>query len=160
MNTALDIRGERHKALWDAQVKAEGLFKEIDARKLVRAGISERQLNQEVYDLAFEMYGIKKYWHKRIVRAGKNTLCPYKENPPDLIIQPHDIMFFDFGPVFEDWEADLGKTYVLGDDPKKLKLKHDIEECWYLGKNFFDTCQDITGSRLFEYVSLLARDRG
>ena len=40
-----------------------------------------------------------------------------------LVIQEGDILFFDFHPVFEGWEADLGRTYVLGNDPLKLKDK-------------------------------------
>lgn len=99
--------------LIEAERKAEVLFDEIEKRGLVQVGKSEKQLNTEVFELAFELFGIKKYWHKRIVRAGKNTLLPYRENPPDLILKKDDILFFDFGPVFEDWEADVGKTYVL-----------------------------------------------
>ena len=97
---------------------------------------SEHQLNTEVFNLAFELFGIKKYWHKRIVRAGKNTLFPYKENPPDLILKSNDVVFFDFGPVFENWEADIGKTFVLGANPQMLKLKQDVESTfWYIHKN-------------------------
>jgi hypothetical protein len=32
-------------------------------------------------------------------------------------------LFFDFGPIFEDWEADFGRTFVIGNDPIKHKLK-------------------------------------
>ena len=39
------------------------------------------------------------------------------------MINENDILFLDFGPIFEDWEADYGRTYVLGKDPLKLKLK-------------------------------------
>ena len=30
-----------------------------------------------------------------------------------------DILFLDLGPIFAEWEADFGRTYVLGDDPVK-----------------------------------------
>jgi Xaa-Pro dipeptidase len=43
-------------------------------------------------------------------------------NPPDRVIDPDDIAFADFGPIFEDFEADLGRTYVLGTDPVKHRL--------------------------------------
>ena len=116
--------------LIEAEVKALQLFREIESRELIIAGKSEHQLNTEVFNLAFELFGIKKYWHKRIVRAGKNTLFPYKENPPDLILKSNDVVFFDFGPVFENWEADIGKTFVLGTNPQMLKLKQDVEHAW------------------------------
>jgi hypothetical protein len=51
---------------------------------------------------------------------------PYAEDPPDLIIGADDILFLDLGPVFEDREADFGRTFVLGDDPQKCKLRDKV----------------------------------
>jgi Xaa-Pro dipeptidase len=103
--------------LIEAEEKAAELFQIAEGRGLIRAGKTERQLNEEIFALAKELFGIEKYWHKRIIRSGPNTLEPYNENPPDLVIQENDILFFDFGPIFEDWEADFGRTYVIGNDP-------------------------------------------
>jgi len=143
-----------------AEKKAAELFEEIENRELIIAGKSEKQLNTEIFNLAFELYGIKKYWHKRIIRAGKNTLKPYKENPEDLIIQEDDILFIDFGPIFDEWEADFGRTYVLGNNTLKHKLKQDIELAWQDCKNFYDTQQEITGAQLFNYAVLTAKKYG
>jgi Xaa-Pro dipeptidase len=151
---------ERHRLLRDAETKAQLLFDTAEARGLIRAGINEKALNEELYQLAFEMFGIKKYWHKRIVRAGSNTLMPYRENPPDLVIKDDDIIFFDFGPVFEDWEADFGRTYVLGTDPVKLRIKNDIETAWYEGKRYFDSQPEITGSEFYQFITGLASKFG
>ncbi len=139
-----------------AQTKAEKLFHEIEARGLIRAGISESKLNEDIYALAKEMYGIETYWHKRIVRAGKNTLQPYAENPPDLLIGADDILFLDLGPVFETWEADFGRTFVLGSDPLKHKLQKDVGEAFAEGKRHFEGSPNITGSELFSYAQSLA----
>jgi Xaa-Pro dipeptidase len=154
------MKSEKHHALREAETKATQLFKTVEDRGYISAGKTETDLNTQVYETAFELFGIKKYWHKRIVRAGKNTLLPYRENPPNLKIKDNDILFFDFGPVFEDMEADFGRTYVLGDDEKKLKLKNDIESAWYLGKMWFDVHPNCTGKELFTYVSGLAADFG
>lgn len=78
-----------------------------------RAGQSERQLSDAIHALAGELYGLERHWHKRIVRAAENTLCPYRERPADRLIEADDILFVDFDPVFEEWEADIGGTYVL-----------------------------------------------
>ena len=86
------------KLLWAENVAIQ-LFKSVEDRNLIAAGKSEQQLNAEVFKLAYELFGIEKHWHKRIVRSGANTLLPYKENPPDLVIQENDILFFDFGPI-------------------------------------------------------------
>jgi Xaa-Pro dipeptidase len=101
-----ELEETRATELLEAQSKAERLFHEIDARGLIRPAITESTLNADIYELAREMYGITTYWHKRIVRAGKNTLLPYAENPPDLTIETDDLLFLDVGPVFEHWEAD------------------------------------------------------
>jgi Xaa-Pro aminopeptidase len=160
MDTASSNKSDRHRLLREAEVKAIKLFEEVERRALIRAGITEKTLNTEVYQLAFEMYGIKKYWHKRIVRAGPNTLHPYRENPPDLLISEDDILFFDFGPVFEDWEADFGRTFVLGNDPHKLKIQSEIEEAWYNGKTHFNNSPDITGAELYSFILEMTTSRG
>lgn len=152
---------ERILNLIEAERKAEILYKEIENRSLITEGKTEHQLNTEVFNLAFELFGIKKFWHKRIVRSGRNTLLPYKENPINLTIQKDDILFFDFGPVFENWEADVGKTFVLGNNQKKLKLKRDVELAWKEGKEYYDQNKDkLTGADFYQYTKKLATKYG
>ncbi|UYQ95047.1 aminopeptidase P family protein [Chitinophaga horti] len=146
--------------LKDAQQKAEELFEEAARRGLLCAGQTEKDLNSRMYELAFELFGIHKYWHKRIVRAGINTLEPYDENPPNLMIREDDILFLDFGPVFEDWEADLGRTFVLGNNAEKLRLTRDIEEAWQRGCEYLHTHPHITGAEFYQYSVELARSYG
>jgi Xaa-Pro dipeptidase len=150
----------RITALLDAQSKAQRLFAEVEKQDLIRPGRSETEINESIYALAQSMYGITRYWHKRIVRAGRNTLQPYDENPPDLKVSEDDVIFLDLGPVFEDWEADFGRTYVTGSDPLKLKLCRDIEEAFASGKKYFWEHQDITGAELYRYAQVLAEQAG
>ncbi len=141
-----------------AEKQAIELFDEIEKRGLVQAGKTEKELNSEVYDLAKELFSIQKYWHKRIVRSGRNTLLPYRENPPILTLKEDDIVFFDFGPVFEEWEADIGRTYIVGNDPYKSKLKNDVEAAWQEGRAFYlDHKDTITGAEFYEYTNQLAK---
>jgi len=151
---------QRASELLQAQAKAEALFHAVELRGLIRPGITEKTLNSEIYALAQEMYGISTYWHKRIVRAGRNTLLPYDENPPDLTLQQDDILFLDLGPVFEQWEADFGRTFVLGSDPLKLKMRQDIEAAFADGKQYFHQHPEITSSELFSYAVSLAEKYG
>jgi Xaa-Pro aminopeptidase len=149
------------EALQEAERKAQILFDEIQNRGLISPEKTERQLNEEIYQLAFDLFSIDKYWHKRIVRAGANTLLPYKENPQDLKIQEDDILFLDFGPVFEDWEADVGKTYVLGNDPNKIKLQKEVELAWHEGKAFYDKNKmELTAADLYNFTTALAEKYG
>lgn len=154
----------KHLATWsklqEAEEKAKLLFQEIENHQLIRAGKSESQVSSEIVELAKLKLGIELFWHKRIVRAGKNTLFPYKENPLDLIIQEDDILFLDLGPVFEEWEADFGKTYVMGADPAKLKLKKDIELAWHKLTNKIQCLSTVTAADVYWMVVEEATQNG
>lgn len=143
-----------------AQSKAEQLFREVEERGLIRAGVTESQLNQEIYELAKELFGISTYWHKRIVRAGANTLLPYADNPPDHTIGEDDILFLDLGPVFEEYEADFGRTFVIGSDAAKLKMRDDVGKAFAEGKHFFEETPEITADQLYAYAVGLAERYG
>jgi len=143
-----------------AEQIAVQLFDEAAKRNLIVAGKSEEELNKDIFNLALEMFGIEKHWHKRIVRSGANTLQPYNENPPNKILEEDDILFFDFGPIIENWEADLGRTYVIGNNPIKLKLKNDIEKAWNETKEWFDKQIELKASDLFQYAVQKAKDFG
>ena len=146
--------------LKEAQNKAYKLFSEIDQRNLVQAGKTEKDLSNEVFALAKELFCIEKYWHKRIVRTGQNTLCTYSDNPPNLTVREDDILFFDFGPIFEGFEADFGMTYVLGNSTEKLKLKDDLETIFQRGKDIYRASPDMTGADFFSQIKQLSEDYG
>src|SRR5688500_3764631 len=112
----------REAQLRAAQARGVALFHAVEARGVVRPGLLESEASDAVHDLAAEAFGVTEHWHKRIIRSGPNTLEPYREDPPDRAIDADDIVFADFGPVFTGWEADVGRTWVLGDDPVKHRL--------------------------------------
>ncbi len=136
------------------------LFDAVEKSNLIIPGKSEAQLSAEVCDLAAEKFGIKDHWHKKIVRTGKNTLCIYPDNPPDEIIQDDDIVILDFGPIVDGYEADLGRTYVLGNNAGKLKIKNDVEKAWYETKDWCSKQTSLKSSDLFQYVVEKATEYG
>jgi Xaa-Pro aminopeptidase len=150
----------RARGLVEAEAKAEALFEEVVRRGLIAPGRWESQVSDNVRDLAADLFGTRRHWHRRIVRSGPNTLQPYRENPPDRAIETDDIVFLDFGPVFEQWEADFGRTYVLGDDPAKLALRDDLPRIWAAGRRHFEDTPDITGAQLYAHVVGLAEAAG
>jgi Xaa-Pro aminopeptidase len=150
---------ERAAGLLMAQDSADRLFAEI-ARDLIRPGISESALDREIFELAKSQYGVARHWHKRVVRSGPNTLKQYAEDPSDLTIREDDILFVDLGPVFHAWEADFGRTFVLGSDPAKLKLLDDLERVFAAGKAHFNANPDIQADALYAHVVGLARQAG
>ncbi len=142
----------RVQRLLDAQARAAQLFDEIERRAMIRPGVSERQLSDEINHLAAQLLGVTRHWHRRIVRAGENTLQPFSERPPDRVVAEGDIVFLDLGPIFEEWEADFGRTYVLSDDPDKEAVRDALPRVWEAGRDYFDSRPDVTGAELFDFV--------
>ena len=104
------IMNETAQNLFLSEQKAKELFKAIEDRGLITPGKMESQLSDEIVQIAKEDFGVENHWGKKIVRTGINTLQQYIADPQDLMIQNGDILFFDFHPVFDGWEADLGRT--------------------------------------------------
>ncbi len=151
---------EARKRLEEAELKAKELFDYIDRNGYIKAGKSERELCDEIVQIGIDQFGITQHWHKKIVRAGLNTLQPFIADPPDRIIQADDIVFFDFHPILDGWEADLGRTYILDEDPLKWRIKRDIEAAWQEAYDWYFKQDKLTGAEFFRYVEQLTRRYG
>ena len=148
------------QSLLEAQDKAAGLFAEVVEGGLIRPGKLESELSREIHELARERYGLRRHWHKRIVRAGPNTLLTYHDDCEDRRIGEDDLVYLDFGPVFDAWEADYGRTYALGTDPVKHRLVADIGAAFKQGKRLFEQTPKLTAGELYDYVVALAGQVG
>ena len=160
MAGVIEDEGVRAARLLDAQAKAAELFAAIEPRGIIVPGVREIEASNAIRDLAAEMFGVDRHWHKRIVRAGPNTLEPYRQNPPDRVIGADDIVFCDFGPIFEEWEADFGRTYVLGHDPVKIRLRDALPVMFDRGRRFFEEHEDVSGEQLYAHMVSLAGEAG
>jgi Xaa-Pro dipeptidase len=147
-------------ALLEAQGKAEELFAAVVTDDLITPGKLESELSAEIHALVQRRFGVRRHWHKRIARAGPNTVTTYYEDPPDRQIAQDDVVYLDFGPVFEAWEADFGRSYALGPDPAKHKLVKDIEVAFHRGKTHFKQHPDLTCGELYDFVAALAVEAG
>ena len=147
---------ERARRLVEVEKMAIELFDETGRRGLIEPGATEKQVSDRIRDLGAELFDTDRHWHKRVVRSGTNTLQPYAENPPDRTIGADDIVFCDFGPLYEEWEADFGRTFVLGQDPVKLRLRDDLATVFAAGRAFFEADPEMTGERLHAEVTRLA----
>jgi Xaa-Pro aminopeptidase len=143
-----------------AQQQAKALFAAAEESGLIVPGKTESKLSEEIVALAKDVFGIESYWHKKIVRTGINTLQAFISNPPDLVIKPDDILFLDFGPIINGYEADLGRTYVLGNDLLKLKIKMDVELAWQEARDWYFQQSELTGAEFFNYLTALAKQYG
>lgn len=163
MSTPSEPEAVRVTRLLEAQTKAAELFDEIERRGMIRAGVGERALSDEINELAAALFGVSRHWHKRVVRAGCNTLQPFHADPPDRVIGADDIVFCDLGPIFAAWEADFGRTFVLGGadaDPAKLALRDALPRVWRAGRAFFDAQPEVTGAQLYAHMVALAEAEG
>lgn len=148
------------QALLEAQNKAEALFEAVVDGGLIQAGKLESELSADIYDLAAERFGVRRHWHKRIVRAGSNTLLGYHEDSTERRIEADDVVFLDLGPVFDTWEADFGRTYALGSDPHKHRLVSDIGFAFQRGKELYEKTPGLTTGQLYDFVAGLATTAG
>jgi Xaa-Pro aminopeptidase len=152
--------GPREQSLWEAQQKAEALFATVVERGLIAPGALESQVSKGVHELARDLFGVKRHWHRKVVRSGPNTLLGYYDEVPDRRLEADDIVYLDFGPVFNKWEADLGRSYALGSDPRKHQLVADIMEAFRLGQACYESTPTLTCGELYDYVASLAPPRG
>lgn len=142
----------RLAALLAAEDRALALLEMIEARGLIRPGRSEREIEQDIRGIARDAFGVERDWHKRIVRAGPNTLAIAADNPPIVTVQPDDIVFVDLGPVFGTWEADVGQSYAVGDDPAKQALVAKLPRQFAAIAQRLAAEPDITGAALYAYA--------
>ena len=147
-------------ALLAAQAQAAALFDEVAGSGLIRAGVLESELSREVFELAARRYGVRRHWHHRVVRCGPNTLLSYYDRPADRRLAEDDVVYLDFGPVFNAWEADFGRSYVLGDDARKHQLVADIGATFRRGRELYLNRPDVTAGELYDFVEAEARRLG
>lgn len=159
MNGA-EVEEGRRTALMAAERRALKLFEAIETAGFIRADRTEREVEQDIYALAERRFGVETHWHKRIVRAGINSLTTASDNPPVRTIDPDDLVYVDLGPVFEDWEADIGRTHALGSDPAKMALVASLETVFDRVQRHYHGSPDITGAELYAFAREAAGDAG
>jgi Xaa-Pro dipeptidase len=150
----------RRAALEAAEKKALSLFDAIEEAGLVAPGRSEQAVEEDIYALALKHFGVEQHWHRRIVRSGLNTLTIANDYPPVRTIEPGDTVYVDLGPVFEEWEADIGRTYVLGDNPDKKRLVADLPRVFERVQAHYRASPGITGAELYAFAQKAAADAG
>ena len=152
------------QALTAAERRGLALLGAIEAAGIVAAGRSEIEIERDIFTIASRDFGVTDHWHDRVVRAGINTLCVAGEEAPDRIVAEDDIVFLDLGPVFADgkgdWEADVGRSYAIGNDPEKHRLVADLEIIFDTMVRRFDADPAITGAQFYTAAHEEAEARG
>jgi Xaa-Pro aminopeptidase len=142
----------RRAALEAAQARALTLFDAIEAAGLLRAGRTEAEVAEDIRALAERQLGVTQHWHRQIVRAGPNTLTTAADYPDVRTIAADDTVYIDLGPVFEAWEADIGRTYALGDDPERRRLVADLPRVFDRVQAHYRATPAVTGAELYAFA--------
>ncbi len=150
----------RKQMLLQAQENARRLLSLIEENNYIKVGASEQEISEQIFELARKEFGVTKHWHKRIVRAGINSVLTFKADPENRIIEMNDLVYVDLGPVFEEFEGDIGKTYLIGTDVKKQKLIEDLENIFNQGKAHYLNNPDQSGADLYNFVVQQAQAAG
>lgn len=150
----------RFDQLVAAEDRALDMLRAIEASGAVAAGRRESEVDADIAALAERDFGVSRHWHKRLVRTGANTLCVFADNPDERTIEANDTIYLDLGPVFEEWEADIGQTYALGDDPARNALVAALPEVFEETRAHANANPDITGAELYALACKSAEQRG
>jgi Xaa-Pro aminopeptidase len=150
----------RRANLEDAEAKGLALFDAVESAGFVRPGRTESEVTNDIFALAREKFGVLRHWHKRIVRTGPNTVKIYSEDPPDRTITADDTVYLDFGPVFGEWQADIGRSYAMGTDAEKRRLVADLSRIFDIVQAHYHATPEITGAELYAYGQKIAREAG
>ena len=156
----MDAERSRWIALIGAEDRAFELLHAIEESGLIAPGRSEAEVNRAIARIAERDFGITRNWHKRIVRSGANTVCVFSDNPADRVIEADDIVYLDLGPVFEEWEADVGRSYVVGSDPARHALVAALPAVFEQVRSHANLHPDITGAALYDFAVKAAEARG
>lgn len=150
----------RRAQLEASEARGLALFDAVEAAGFVRPGRSESEVTEDIFALAREKFGVQRHWHKRIVRAGPNTVTIYAEDPPDRVIGEDDTVYLDFGPVFGEWQADIGRSYAMGGDPQKRRLVADLPRLFDEVQARYRARPQMSGAELFAIGQQMAEAAG
>jgi methionine aminopeptidase len=156
----VEMTGEKFNL--DFYLASQNICREVTNHiaKLIAPGISEKE-GQSLISEELKKVGVKKFWHPTKFRFGSDTLKNFRELPDEsLRLQSGDVFYIDVGPVFEDHEADYGKTFVLPGENKDLQRLHQLTEAsievWIRTQRKWQETK-LTGIGLLNYASDIAK---
>lgn len=125
----------------------------------IRPGMFEEDAREAARQV-LKNAGLLRGWHGIEIRFGRNTLLTFRErSEPGVVLQENDIFFIDIGPVWKEWEADVGDTFVVGTDAEMHRAARDV-------RGIFDAVQEkwradgLTGPALYTFAQAQAAERG
>lgn len=143
--------------LLDARVRTRQALRDIAAA--IKPGMREEAAVQLATAMLKER-GMRRGWHKILVRFGPNTLKNFSEpSEPDTVLQENDIFFIDIGPVWDGYEGDAGETFVVGSDPEMARCAADAQKVFRIVHDKWRR-EGLTGGELYAFAAKTAAGMG
>ncbi len=117
---------DRRAQLCAAEARGMALFDAIEARGPDPRGQERKQLDDEIFILAKKDFGVRTIGTSAPCAPDRIRSAPFTKSRPCACSSPRTRSISDLGPVFGEWEADIGRSYALGGAPQKKKLIADL----------------------------------
>lgn len=160
MTDTLTDEAAREDGLIAAEERAFALLDAIEAAGIMKPGRTEGEVDRDIEAIAAREFGIARNWHQRLVRAGPNTTCVFSDRPDEVTIGPDDTVYVDMGPVFGEAEADVGRTYAMGQGEDRHALVSALPEVFEEMRAFTLSRPDVTGAEVYAFAHKAAEARG
>lgn len=145
------------KLLQEARDRTLAVIEE--AARQIQPGMTEKEAKALIKRIQSEK-GCPRFWHAPQIRFGENTLQPFgKPSRPDVVLKEDDIFFFDLGPLFEEHEGDVGRSYAVGNDSEMKRCAADAESIWDEVRDEWRRSQ-ASGEELYKFAEGRAAARG
>lgn len=148
------VKNDQHSLLSKASKVAEEIVHA--SIQLVKIGM-KRQDILIIIQLQMAQRGIRKNWHRPVVRIGPATRLIFDDRDcDDRIVSNGDLVFIDIGIVFQGYEADFCQTFRITEQPyptvpHAAKIWKELHQTWKLNPL-------ITGKELYTRASRLASE--
>ncbi|AGH95365.1 M24 family metallopeptidase [Pseudobdellovibrio exovorus] len=130
---------------------------------LSSAGMNELD-GQALVKEEFKKVGVSKFWHPTKFRIGSDTTKSFRDlADTSLTLNDGDIFFIDVGPIFEDHEADFGRTFSFSSsDSNTAHNPHQpiIGSCEQIWKDVATKwkTEQLSGQELYQFASTCAEE--
>ncbi len=95
-----------------------------DALGAVHAGMSERQI-ANVLTQALLQRGAQGLAFDPLIQSGPNTALPHA-TAGERVVQPGDVLLFDFGVTADGYTSDITRTFVVGSASDEIRRIYEL----------------------------------
>ncbi len=131
----------------------------LEAAAQMKPGATEAQAKALIQEIQTRR-GAPKSWHPPQIRFGENTCLAFGVSAVNKEpLKKDDIFFFDIGPIYQEHEGDVGRTFCVGENPEMKKCASDVEKIWHEVREHWRQT-GATGEALYGFARQCASSHG